>query len=141
MTLDENKTLIRRYFEEAFNSGNDALFDQFFTSDFKDHNAFEGQSPGPAGVRESYTMWRNAFPDSHGVIDDMIAEHDRVVVRTTLYATHHGTFMNIAPTHKRIEIRAISIFRIAKGKIVERWGLTEATKLKDILTGNTGPTS
>ncbi len=38
-------------------------------------------------------------------------------------ATHQGTFLGLPPIGKQIEIEAISIFRIANGKIVERWGL------------------
>ena len=137
MSTEANKDLIRRYFEEAFNTGEDALFDQFFAQDYVDHNSFPEQVPGPQGVREGYTLWRTGFPDSHATIEDIVAEEDRVVVRTRGTGTHLGEFMGIAPTHKRIEVGAISIFRIAEGRIKERWGLTEAAGLASYLQEGT----
>jgi hypothetical protein len=55
------------------------------------------------------------------IIDDVINAGDKVVTRATGYGTHTGEFRGIAPTDKKIEVRIISIFRIADGKIVERW--------------------
>ncbi|MGD9116697.1 MAG: ester cyclase [Dehalococcoidia bacterium] len=133
MGIEENKRLIRRYFEEAFNTGEDVRFDEFFSADFIDHDSFPGQVAGPDGVREAYRSWRQSFPDTRGTINDIIAEKDRVAVRTTLEATHLGAFSGIAPTHKQIKLGAVSIFRIVGGKIVERWGLTEGFKLKEQL--------
>jgi steroid delta-isomerase-like uncharacterized protein len=133
MGVEENKRLICRYFEEAFNTGDDSKFEQFFSPDFIDHNSFPGQAPGPEGVLDSYRMWCGAFPNSRGTINDMVAENDRVVVRTTLDATHLGPFSGIQPTHKRIQLGAISIFRVVDGRIVERWGFTEAAGLREKL--------
>ena len=53
----------------------------------------------------------------------MIVEGNKVVVCSVMRATHQGTFLGLPPTGRQIEIEAISIFRIANGKIVERWGL------------------
>ena len=40
----------------------------------------------------------------------------------TMRGTHLGEFEGIAPTGKRVEVRAIDIYRITEGKIVEHWG-------------------
>jgi len=39
-----------------------------------------------------------------------------------LRGTHQGTFQGLTPTGKRVEVRAIDMFRISDGKIVEHWG-------------------
>lgn len=129
MKTDDNKMFIRRYFEEAFNSGELTRFDRFFAPAFVDHDGFAGQAPGPEGVKAAYSMWRAAFPDTHVTLEEIIAEGDKVVVVTTLRATHMGPFMHIPATKKRVAVRGISVFRIAKGQIVERWGLTDAAGL------------
>ncbi|MBT3370107.1 MAG: SnoaL-like domain-containing protein [Rhodospirillaceae bacterium] len=55
------------------------------------------------------------------IIDDVIDAGDKVVTRATGYGTHTGEFRGMAPTGRRIEVRIISISRIAGGRIVERW--------------------
>ena len=55
-------------------------------------------------------------------VEDMIAEGDRVAARVTMRGTHLGEFEGIAPTGKRVEVRAMDMYRITDGKIVEHWG-------------------
>jgi predicted ester cyclase len=62
-----------------------------------------------------------AFPDIEIVIDDQLAEGDRVANRWRNLGTHTGVFMGIAPTGKRVSFTGISIDRIAGGKVVESW--------------------
>ncbi len=76
-----------------------------------------------AEVKREYRLFRAAFPDLQVTIEDVVAEADLVVIRSRLHATHRGAFQGLAPTGNRIEVEAISIFRIAEGKIAERWGL------------------
>ena len=62
-----------------------------------------------------------AFPDFSVTIEDAIAEGDRVAVRVTVRGTHQGALMGIPPTGKQIAIKAISMWRVTDGRIVERW--------------------
>ena len=126
--MNGHKALIQDYFR-AFNSGDGARLSPFFTSDFLDHNGFANQRPGPEGVVKAYTEWLRAFPDTHVVIDDILVDGDKVVVRATMHATHAGAFAGLAPTGKAVTVQGISIFRISAGQIAERWGLTDVMGL------------
>jgi steroid delta-isomerase-like uncharacterized protein len=128
MVIAGNKEIIESYYS-SFNKGGDVPFEKYFSSDFIDHNGYPDQIPGADGVREGYGIWIKAFPDNHVEVVDMIAEGDRIVVRTIATGTHLGEFQGISPTGKKIRIEAISIFRLSDGKIAERWGLTEGLKL------------
>ena len=123
MSVEANKVLVRKYMEEGFNSGNMVIFDEAFDPDFLDHNGFAYQKPGLTEVKRAYELFRAAFPDLSVTIEDMVAEEDRVVVRSVLQAAHLNAFLGLPPTGRHIEVESISIFRIAKGKILERWGL------------------
>ncbi len=57
----------------------------------------------------------------HIVIDDQIAEGDRVVTRWTARGTHKGEWMGIAPTGKPVTVTGILISRFAGGRVVEEW--------------------
>src|SRR5215216_3844008 len=63
-----------------------------------------------------------SFPDLSITVEDVMAEGDRVAARVVMRGTHRGEFQGIAPTGKRVEVKAIDMFRISNGKIVEHWG-------------------
>jgi len=63
-----------------------------------------------------------AFPDAHHTIDDLIAEGDRVVLRTTARATHRGRFEGMDPTGRSVEFTGLVVYRVESGKIAESWG-------------------
>lgn len=121
---EENKALMRRIYEEVFNEGNLDLVDEVVAPDFVNHTA-PGAPRGPEPVKQLVTMLRNAFPDQHISIEDMIAEDDKVVMRNTYSGTHEGTFMGIPPTGKRFTQNQIHIMRFADGKVVEHWGVRD----------------
>ena len=117
---EENKTLIQRFVEEAFNQGNLNIADEVYAPRFFSHGTPEGES-GPEYVKQFVNMYRVAFPDGRAVIEDMISEGDEVAYRWTYRGTHQGELMGIAPTGKRVTITGITIARFADGKIVEEW--------------------
>ncbi|HLI08464.1 MAG TPA: ester cyclase [Ktedonobacteraceae bacterium] len=130
MTLEENKALLRRVFDEALNGGNFSLLDRLFAEDFVD-NATPDQLPGPRGVRDYFQAVRAGFPDMRVIIDDLLAEGDKVVVRTTWRGTHLGSYEGIAPTGKTVSRSMIQIFRVSANKIQEEW--SEGGSLSDLL--------
>ena len=54
-------------------------------------------------------------------VDDLVAEADRVAIRWTLRGTNTGPLLGQPPTGEPVELAAIVIFRLADGKIAERW--------------------
>jgi predicted ester cyclase len=123
MSTEQNKALVRRLMEEVFNRGNTRLIDELFAPDFVEHEELPPGIPsGSEGVKQLSTMFRSALPDFKVTLDDMIAEGDKVVVRSTWIGTHKGEFMGIAPTGKSVSFGVIDIVRIAGGKFVEHWG-------------------
>ncbi len=131
MSIDNNKAIIRRVFDEALNQGQLELVDQLFTSDFVDHSTPE-QAPGPTGVKSFFASVRTGFPDIRVTINDIIAEDTRVAVRTTWQGTHMGRYAGNEPTGKRISGTLMQIFHLENGQIVEEWN--EGSGLEKPLT-------
>jgi predicted ester cyclase len=119
-TLEDNKALIRHLFEEAIHRGNLAIVNEVFSAGFVDHST-PGQPAGPGGVRDYFAAIRSGFPDVQVALEDVLADGDKVVVRTTWRGTHRGSYQSIAPTGKPAMRTLIQIFRIADGVIVEEW--------------------
>lgn len=120
-TLDANKALIRRVFEEVIPSGDAATMRTLFAADWVDHDPLPGQPAGADGAEYVVNSMHGAHPDVRFTIDDLIAEADRVTIRFTLLGTNTGPFLGREPTELPVEYKAIVIFRIADGRIAERW--------------------
>ncbi len=86
-----------------------------------DHSPSRPGLPGPENLKRAVGEWRIAFPDTHNVVEDIVAEGDKVAARWTTYATHRGEFMGIAATGNRIAVTSFGIFRLSGDKIVESW--------------------
>jgi steroid delta-isomerase-like uncharacterized protein len=121
MSAEDNKTLARRFLEEAYSQGRLELLDQLLAPDYADRDAPPGFPANRDGVRVLMRSFRTAFPDLRFEIDDELADGDRVAVRYTVTGTQQGPLMGLPPTGKSIRIRGISIYRIAEGKLQEAW--------------------
>jgi steroid delta-isomerase-like uncharacterized protein len=123
MSTEDNKKLIHRLMEEVFNQGNTSLVDEFFAPDFVEHEELPPEMPpGIEAVKMLPKVFRSAFPDFQVTIDDVIAEGEKVVVRSTWSGTHKGEFMGIPPSGKSVSFGVYDTIRIAGGKVVEHWG-------------------
>jgi predicted ester cyclase len=106
MSLEENKAIIRRWFE-AENKKDLALLDEFVASDFVDHTH---QLQGREAYKQFVASIGKGFPDFHETIKDIIAEGDKVWVYFDITGTHTGDWMGLAPTGKKISANIVEIF-------------------------------
>jgi len=121
-TEEENKAIFRRYIEEVWNQSNlevvDEVFDRYISHQ-PDGSVLER---GPEDVKRFVSEVRSAFPDVHLIIDEQIAEGDKVVSRGTIRGTYHREFRGMAPTGEEMELPWMAVFRFSEeGKVVESW--------------------
>jgi steroid delta-isomerase-like uncharacterized protein len=123
MAVQDNKELVRRYFEEIWDRGDLDAVDRLFSSDFVRHGpAMEGGDlRGPEGMKQLVRMYRTSFPDLKVPIDEQVAEGDVVVSRWTATGSHQGDLMGTPPSGKRATVPGVLIDRVAGGKIAEEW--------------------
>jgi len=122
MSTEDNKALLRRYYDEVINKKNLAAIDEFIDPNFVNHALPPGMPAGIEGERQVFSMYTTAFPDTHFTVEDMITEGDRVVARLSVSATQHGAYMGLPATGKHVRFTGIDIIHLAGGKLVERWG-------------------
>ena len=128
MTTQENKDVIRRYYEAVLNRGELDVLNDLALSDYVEHDPLPGQGTGRDGLNDRVTMLRNAF-GQHFTLLDMIAEEDRVVVRWTGSGRHEGEFMGMPPTGKAFTITGIDIHRVEGGRMAEHWDVVDQLSL------------
>ena len=129
--MEPPKHIVERFVEELWNGRRLDVADQIFSEDCVTHQLRSGvlgepARRGPQEMKEHVSGWLTSFPDLRFSIEQMIVERDRVVSQLVMAGTHHGTWMGILPTGKRLQIRMITIHRIANDKIAEDWVLVES---------------
>jgi predicted ester cyclase len=120
---DENKQLVRRYYEQVMNGRNlDAVEDYF-----ADERVVEG-------VRRGCFAYFTSFPDLHISLDELIEEGDSVFVRSTMTGTHDGEYKGIPATGRHVAADSAEVYRIEDGKFVGYWCLTNVAGLMRQIT-------
>ena len=117
---EQNTTLARRWFEDLFSRGNLDTANEILSAEFVDHLTHEDER-GLEELKHYVGIYRNAFPDIQDIVEDIVAEGDKVVVRWLSSGTHQGEFMGVAPTGRHVTFTGMRLFRIADNKIVESW--------------------
>jgi steroid delta-isomerase-like uncharacterized protein len=133
------KAVVLRNTIEVQGRGDFALFDELFADDFVDHTTQPGTTPDKAGVRRLYTYLREAFPDFHAEIHWQLVDGDRVTTYKTYHGTHEGTFLGVAPTHRKIHFETVDVMRVQNGKITDHWGVGNLLSVMQQIGGWTPP--
>ena len=123
--LEANKNLLRR-FVDAINKKQFDLFDQLCSPNYVWHGIgspnIREDVRGIQNFKKAVAEFTNAMPDLKVIIEDLVAEGDRVAVRFEEIGTHTGApFAGIPPAGKRVVWRAVDIYRVENGKLAEEW--------------------
>ena len=108
MSTEENKELVRRFFDERWNHGNLDVYDEMLAP-----------SLDIKGEKEWARSMHATFGNTRFTILDMIAEDDRVALHWRVEAIHQGDYLGVPATGKPVTYQGIAWLRIADGKIFE----------------------
>jgi serine phosphatase RsbU (regulator of sigma subunit) len=121
-TEEENKASFRRYLEGAWNQSNLEVVDEIFDRYISHQPDGSVLVRGPEDVKHFVGEFRSAFPDLRLIVEEQLAEGDKVVSRGTIRGTHQGEFRGMAPTGEERKIKGMAVFRFSEeGKVVESW--------------------
>ncbi len=122
MSAEQNMALVRRFMEARAKADLNAI-EEMLAPDFISHGSRPGQQPDREGYKRRVAEFVTAFSDVSFVIEDQVAQGDKVVSRMSGQGTHdRRELMGTAPTGREIASMAIFIHRISGGKIAEEWG-------------------
>jgi serine phosphatase RsbU (regulator of sigma subunit)/ketosteroid isomerase-like protein len=126
-----NKVLVRRFLE-AQAKGNLNVIDEVLAPHFVDHDRLPAQAPDREGYKRAIAEYHAAFSNVRFLVEDQVAEGDKVVSRFMVRATHdRRELMGVAPTGREVTYKAMAIHRIVEGKIVEEWA--EGSNISDVM--------
>ena len=120
----ENIATANRFLEEVFNKGNLSVADEICAPDIvcTDPPSTGVVLNGIEELKQYLTAVRTAL-DFKVIIDEISAGDNKVTVRWTFSATHHGEFMGVAATGKKVTNKGVSILTFVKGKIVDDYSI------------------
>jgi predicted ester cyclase len=126
---EESKVIVQRLYDNLFNRVHLALADELIAADCVYHAAPPGTPGGPDGIRRLITLWRASVADHRHIIEDLIAEDDKVAVRLTLSGTRTGRSGNSPLAGRRVIQAQVHILRLAGGQIAEYWAVPDDLSL------------
>lgn len=143
MGVEENKALIRRFYEEVWAKGDPNVSDEVFRDDYVRHDLRAGVAePGPAGQTKIALDFRRAFPDLDWHVDMILGDGDYVVGRWTATGTQTGPWGPVEASSRPVTFSGVNIFRFEDGKVAEIWNHRDDLGLMTQLgavTMNAGP--
>jgi steroid delta-isomerase-like uncharacterized protein len=132
--LRENRNLVRRYYQDLWNAWNLSVADDILAEDFRFRGSLGLETCGRSGFIGYVRTIRQAFPDFHNQIVQIIAEDNRVVARLNYSGTHRGRIFEIDATGRRFSYDGVAIFASGGGQLISGWVLGDRCALLDQLT-------
>jgi steroid delta-isomerase-like uncharacterized protein len=135
MSEAANKELAEHWFDEVWNKGRESAIDELFHSEGKAHGLPTPDSfvVGPEGFKTIHRQFHSAFSNIHIVIEDLVAEGDKVAIRWTSIMTHTGDGLGFPATGKKAILGGASIMHVREGKIIEGWNFMDMTQITQYL--------
>jgi len=126
MSLDANKAIVRRFWQGVFNEGNIEIADELFAPEHVTHHPYLSEERrGPAPMKGFVSISHKVVPNLEAVVEDEIAEGDKVVTRWTARGKVADNLQG-GEVDDEVAVSGISVFRVSDGKIEETWFRFEA---------------
>ena len=130
--LETNKAIVQRWFEEVWNKGRADAIGEMLAEDALVHGLSDDAAKplrGPSDFLPFHAQFREAFPNIEVVVEDVIAEDDKVAARFSVRGKHEGDSLGFKATGTTAEFDGIAIVRIQDGSIVEAWNNVDFMKM------------
>lgn len=131
--VDANKKVVRRFIEHGAAKNDANVIDELLAPNFVWHNPMPGAPATRDGVKMAIGGFRQAFPDYHLTVLDLVGEGDKVVSRIRFVGTNTGSMMGAPPTGNRVDLEFWHIERVREGKIAERWNVMDNAAFREQL--------
>jgi len=108
-------------FFAAVNAKDWNAFDQVVAENCVDFDPMPIQAPGRDGLKAAYQYIAAGFPDVKHKVEEIVADGDMAIARTSVTGTNKGFYLVFPASGKVIRWTATRMFRIKNGKITATW--------------------
>ena len=124
-STEQNKAIVRRFYA-ALDAGDFTEAFAMLAPEYVVHVPGAAQAGNLEEYQRSGRDLFAAFPDLEHIVEDQVAEADRVAVRLTARGTHQGKLGDLPATGRHMAVAETAIFRLAGDRIVEQWPQVDA---------------
>lgn len=126
---EANIAVVRRFTTQGCVGGRLGVIDEVFAEDFVNHDPMPGHDAGREGMRQTIAMLNDGLSDRKMLLDEYRSAGDTVVENAAVGALHTGEMLGVPASGTEVLVRSIEIWRVADGKIAERWGVVDVAGL------------
>ena len=106
---------------DAFTQKDPTMLDRILAPTWVDIPSPPGKPAGPEAAKRTLARLTQTFPDLAIVVEDVIQEGNKVVVRSTISGAQKLAFLGIPARGRRMSIQAVDIHEFEDGKIIRTW--------------------
>jgi predicted ester cyclase len=128
MSIDENKAIVHRYFDERWNRKNRAVIDELL-----------GDGMDLDDAQDNFETMHAAIKDLEIIMSDFIGDGDQVVVRWTVTGIHQGELLGVAPSGQQISFQGQARNPASRWQDHQRRGLLRPARGPDGHLAGFGP--
>jgi steroid delta-isomerase-like uncharacterized protein len=117
MDAEGNKQIVAGFIEEVLNRRQLDAAGDYVADDVVEQVPFPGQGPGLSGLKDVLRGLFAVFPDMRWIVEEQIAESDKVLTRFVWTGTHGMEFLGVAATGRSVSVWGMALDRIENGRI------------------------
>lgn len=128
----KNKSIVTNFIEEIWNQNQFEKIDKYISAGFIDHSLPPALPTDKDGMKRWIIGTGKSF-EHKTIIDAIVCEEDKVMLKMRMHLKHIGIWRGIAPTHFEISTVGYRYYRLSDGKIVEHWSLLDGNSIENQL--------
>lgn len=127
-----HKQQVAGFIEDIWNTAGFEKLSTYLHESFTDHSLPPGFPPDRNGLQQWVEATGRSFRH-RTVIDDLVSEGHKVMVKIRMELTHTGLWRGIEPTHKEITANGYRFFLFSENRIISHWGLIDGNAIENQL--------
>lgn len=127
---DDIRTLVHRFYDEAWNAWDDRVVEDILDPDFVFRGSLGDEVRGRDGWRGYRDKIRTGSPDFHNEVIDLVTDGDRAAARLHYTGHHRGSLLGYPPTGRPIAYAGAAFFTATGGRLSEAWVLGDLNALR-----------
>ena len=117
---EQNKEVVRRYWNGKWNERRPEILDELQTSDVVYHGTTMEMN-NLEEYKQAYSGFLSILHDTKIIIDEILVDGDKVMTRVTMSGVQKGELEGIPTTGNSFTMSGFTVFRLVDGKIAEEW--------------------
>jgi predicted SnoaL-like aldol condensation-catalyzing enzyme len=127
-----NKDTIQQFITEIWNENKFEKLESYMHPNFIDHSLPPALPANTEGMKLWIIGTGKSF-EHKTLIDDVVAEDDKVMIKIKMQMKHIGVWRNIEPTNFDITTIGYRYYKLKDNKIVEHWALIDGNSIENQL--------